>query len=117
MTAPRNALGQTLTIPEPSGPDLAAALAEACLRLAINRIKCGELIGHCIPDPLSRWRTAWEPIAGDEVCLTIMTAAALDRDQVSAVSERLIALGFDPVLAIVRGEGYDWSIGLTVSPL
>ena len=35
--------GRTLQLPPPAPADLAAAMAEACIRLALARIKQGEL--------------------------------------------------------------------------
>ncbi|HRI45408.1 MAG TPA: hypothetical protein PLV39_14720 [Fimbriimonadaceae bacterium] len=95
--------------------EVAVAMAEACLRLALARIQQGEFKGHAVPDPTAKWRARWDSLGGGEIGLSIESAQPVERGTLHAVTARLYALGFPSALCIVRGKGHEWLIALEVS--
>jgi len=103
------------SVPVASPTELAVAMAEACLRLALARIQQGEFKGHAVPDPTAKWRARWDSLGGGEVGLSIESARPVEREALHAVTARLYALGFPSTLCIVAGRGHEWLIALEVS--
>lgn len=108
--------GRALHLPEPTGPDLSAAITEACIRLAIRRIQTGERNGRLTLDPASRWVASWRSHDESEITLTIETAEPLDADQKHAVAQRIGDLGLSALLWMSDGK-VAWDIPLEVRPL
>lgn len=102
-------------LPEPSNPqELAGAMAETCIRIALRRIQTGELKGSVSPDTITKWRVIWGPIGGGEVLVSIVCRDDLDHDVRAAATERLRTLGWSPQTSIVRGGGCTWEITVQV---
>lgn len=102
-------------LPEPTNPqELAGAMAETCIRLALRRIQSGELKGSVSPDTITKWRVIWGPIGGGEVLVSIVCRDDLDHDVRAAATERLRALDWSPQTSITRGGGCTWEISVQV---
>lgn len=105
--------GRTLQLPPPAPADLAAAMAEACIRLALARIKQGELAGRAIPEPAAVWSIRWDRVNSWSVLLTIEARDELDDDAKTAVIARLSDL--DIVATLARADrGYEFSARLLI---
>lgn len=108
--------GRALHLPEPTGPDLSAAVAEACIRLAIRRIQAGERNGRLTPDPASRWAGSWQSIGESEITLTIETTEPLDAEHLHAVAQCIGGLGLSALFWRAAGKAA-WDIPIEVRPL